>query len=549
MLFAVSALLTALICAPMFGGHLIYRDAVAVPRFSLTPSAFGIDGSAPRAVPQDAVLGLLSRLVDGGWLVAVLTAGAVCCAGVGYGTLARRLVPSAGTAGAVAGATVAIWNPYVAERLLQGHWSLLIGYAALGPTVIAVLDKRRWPLLGLFAVAGFTPTGSILALIVAAVVAVAVRAPRRDAALMTLGWLATASPWLVGSVVSSVSGSSGGAGAFALRAEPGLGSLGTAVGLGGIWNADAVPSSRTSWWAVVATGCLLVVIVAGCVEIARRKPGPVTRALGWLAVGAVTLTVLAATGPGLAVMDAALTHVPGAGLFRDTQKYLALAVPFVAVAAAACVAWLRRWVPGGFAVGAAVLLVIAPLPDLAWGVGGGVRPVTIPTDYAEVTSLIGSDDTTVAVWPADTVRSLTWTHGPSLSPLPRMVDAPVVSGRGLIVDGDAYDAPDGRSAEIVDALAAGDARALADLGVGWVIVEEAAVPAGLDAEEVFHGEHLRLLRIDGAAESPAPTIGTWAAAVVALVLWFAALIAGLVSAGQARLRRTASKPSAVDDHE
>jgi len=37
-----------------------------------------------------------------------------------------------------AGFTLAIWNPYVAERLLQGHWSLLLGYGCL-PWIATVM--------------------------------------------------------------------------------------------------------------------------------------------------------------------------------------------------------------------------------------------------------------------------------------------------------------------------------------------------------------------------------------------------------------------------
>lgn len=549
MLYLVSALLTALICAPLHGGYLIYRDAVAVPRFALTPSAFGIDGSAPRAVPQDAVLGVLSRVVDGGWLVALLTTAALFGAGIGYGKLARRLVPSAGTSGSVAAAVVAVWNPFVAERLLQGQWSLLLGYAALAPIVIAVADGHRWATLAWFAVAGFTPTGSVLAIVVAAVAAFATGTRRRGAAWMALSWLVTASPWLVGAVVSSASGSSGGASAFALRAEPGLGSVGTALGLGGIWNAEAVPASRTSAWAAVATVALMSVVVVGCVELRRTRHRTI-RALALLAGVTVLVTVLAATGPGLAVMDAALAHVPGAGLLRDTQKYLALAVPFVAVAAAAAVSRLRRSVPAGFAAGAVALLVIGPLPDLAWGVGGAIAPVRIPADYATVVGMIDDDGTGVALWPESSVRTLTWTRGPSLSPLPRMVDAPVISGGGLIVDGRTYDAPSGRTAEIMSAVRRGDVHALARLGIGWVISEEATPPGGLDAaDEVFHGEHLRLFRVSDASPAPTPGVLAWTSAITATLLWFAALLAGPAAWIQRRVAKTASKPSAVDDHE
>ena len=550
MLYLVSALLTALICGPLYGGHLVYRDAVAVPQFSLSAAAFGVDGSAPRAVPQDAVLGLASRIVDGGWLVALLTTAAVFGAGVGFGRLARRLVPQAGAAGAIAAAAVGIWNPFVAERLLQGHWSLLIGYATLGPIVLAVLDlgdRRSWRpavlLVGLFAAAGFTPTGSILALTIAGVTAIAARPGLRASLACGAGWVVTASPWLVAAAVSDASQSSSGASAFTLRAEPGLGPLGTAAGLGGIWNADAVPASRTTWWAVVATVVFLAVIFAGSVRLfASAEPtrsGERTRSrdpllvLAVLALVVVVLVTAFATGPGVAVMDALLAHVPGAGLLRDSQKYLALAVPFASLAVAAAVGALRRWVPGGFAASAIGLLILAPLPDLAWGVGGQIRSVTIPTDYTQVADVVGDGGgRSVALWPTATVRSLSWTGGPSLSPLPRMIDAPVVVDGALVVDGESLDAPSGRTADIVAVLdEGGDPARLARLGVAWVVSEEADPPVLLaaGADEVVTGDHLRLFHISGAEPAPSPSAVAWAAAISALTLWFVALAAGVIA--------------------
>ncbi|WP_132992467.1 hypothetical protein [Gordonia zhaorongruii] len=560
MLYAVSGLLTAIITGPLFGNYLLYRDAVAVPRFPLTAAAFGIDGGTPRAVPQDAVLGLASRIVDGGWLVALLTAAALFGAGIGFGKLAQRLVPRAGGAGAIAGAVVGIWNPFVAERLLQGQWSLLIGYAVLGPVILTVSgladqhdserSRRRGlvVLAGLFAVAGFTPTGSMLALIAAAVAAVVVRPDARTTLVAALAWLVTVSPWLVGAVVSNDAGSSGGAGAFALRAEPGLGSLGTALGLGGIWNADAVPGSRASWWAAVATVTFLAVMVAGSIDLFRRRSGSERIIAAPIVLAAVTVIVaLAATGPGIDVMDVLLHHVPGAGLFRDTQKYLALAVPFGATAAAAAVAWLRTWVPAGFAIVMVAVPIIAPLPDLAWGVGGGMRPVAIPDDYTQVTAAIGADPSgrngSVAVWPTDTVRQLSWTEHRSLSPLTRMADAPVIYGGVLVVDGERLDVPTGRTADVLRVLESGaDPTALARLGVGWVVIEEAAAPALLSsgADEVFTGPHVSLFRIPGASAAPSPGAGVWAAAIAALTLWFGAVVAGAVAAAtgvRERLRR------------
>lgn len=545
-LYAVSVLATAVICAPLFGGYLLYRDAVAVPRSPLTAAAFGIDGAAPRAVPQDALLAVMSTAIDGGLLVSGFTALALFAAGVGYGRLAQRLVPGAGTSGAVAAATLGIWNPFVAERLLQGQWSLLAGYAALGWVVCAVLDIRGAPgrpgvrpwarLAAIFALGGLTPTGSLLVLMVASVTVLAVGFPWNKVFLSLGLWLATSAGWLVGAAVSSNVGSSGGAATFALRGEPWLGTVGTALGLGGIWNDDAVPGSRTSPWALVATAAIILVVAVGVGQLfGKGRTDRTVTALGVLAAATMILVVVAATPPGLAAMDFLLAHVPGAGLLRDTQKYLALAVPFGTVAAAAAVVALRRLVPAGFAVAVVAALIVAPLPDLAWGVGGAVRPVAFPDDYARVASLIGADPAgrhgSVALWPAEQVRRLSWTHGPSLTPLPRMVNAPVVVSGALTVDGQTVDAPNGRTAEIVDAMnTVGGANRLADLGVGWVVVEEADPPAALaSATPVFAGDHLRAYRVDNAKPPPKPGESAWAAAIMAFALWVGAIIAGAAS--------------------
>lgn len=564
-LAGVSALLTALICAPLFGGYLLHRDAVAVPRFALTPAAFGIDGAPPRAVPQDGFLAAVSPWIDGGVLVATITALALVAAGIGYGRMAQRLLPGAGTAGALAAAIVALWNPWVAERLLQGHWSLLTGYAALGWIVCAVRDlrddpvRRRWAVLACWlAVAGFTPTGSLLALIVGVATALAVRLPPRRLLLTGAIWLITALPWLVATAFSdTATGPVGGAASFAARAETGLGTAGSVLSLGGIWNADAVPASRGFWWAAVASLCYLVVVVAGAAVLlctARGQPADsrtLTTALGALAAVTVVIVAVAATGPGLAMLEAALTHIPGAGLLRDTQKYLALTMPFVALAAAATAGWLRAWVPTGFAVAAIALLIVAPLPDLAWGVGGKLRPIQYPPDYAAVTDLIGRSGGTVALWPTAPMRHYPWNDAPSLSPLPRMLDATVVMSSRLTVDGDVLDPPTARTQAVIAALeSGGDPRRLGRLGVQLVVMEDSAAPPLLaaGADRIYSGPDLTVYRLPGSVTGfPPPPAFAWAATGTAHGLWLLCLLAGPLA--QLTSRRTRANSSAVAGQE
>ena len=71
---------------------------------------------------------LLQKLI----LVGVLVAG-----GIGAARLTERRSMVAG----LVALTLYQWNPFVAERLLIGHWPVLVGYAAL-PWV--VLSAQRW---------------------------------------------------------------------------------------------------------------------------------------------------------------------------------------------------------------------------------------------------------------------------------------------------------------------------------------------------------------------------------------------------------------------
>ncbi|MFZ2238989.1 MAG: hypothetical protein WAV90_05530, partial [Gordonia amarae] len=224
-LYAISTVLAVVILGPMLrslggGRYLLYRDAVSTPRSYVTDTALGVGGVPARSVPQDWLLAVLTPVVDGGIVVVTLLAVGLVLAGVGFGRLAAKVVPGSGHAGACAAAVVAVWNPFVAERLLQGHWSLLVSYAALGWLIVTVLDRpngwRGWVVLAaLFAWAGFTPSGSVLGAVVAvlAVVASGVsghRALNRGLAIAS-AWVVGALPWLVASLVGGATTTSSGA--------------------------------------------------------------------------------------------------------------------------------------------------------------------------------------------------------------------------------------------------------------------------------------------------------------------------------------------------
>ena len=189
--------------------------------------------------------------------------------------------------------------------------------------------------------------------------------------------------------------------AFAARAEPGLATLGSLASLGGIWNGEAVPASRTTLFAVVAAVVLLGVVAAGLPVVART---PAAVPLLILAAAAIVVPTLMATGPGLAAVESMVRALPGLGVVRDAQKWVALAVPGYALAAAGAVVTLRRWLPGFAAAAVCGLALIATLPDLAWGVGGKVVAVQYPPGWAAAAAVINADPRPVAVLPAGSMR-------------------------------------------------------------------------------------------------------------------------------------------------
>lgn len=731
---AGALLVTAPLLAP---GYLLLRDAVSTPRSYPTASALGLGDAAPRAVPQDALLAVLSAFVDGGLLVKTILVVALWAAGYGAAMLARELL-RASLGPQLVAATVALWNPYVAERLLQGHWSLLAGYAALpwtalaayrlrssatakrrrrilanapaqpgnglvgpaapqeaeraenappidttqhdrqagptgrdetplatpgaseppdgaapagisehpgGPTsagtsehsggstsagtpehphgatpadtpdkgqvdqprvtaptdtpgkhqadqprVTAPADtagkdqvdqplvtaaRRRsirtvsaWAALaGSFAAAGLTPTGALLAGVTAFALV-----HRRQLLPALVLWGAASAPWLAATALSGAGAEPSdpaGIAAFAARAEPGLGTLGSVAGLGGIWNAEAVPDSRTTPLAAIATLALLAIVALGVRAVASGGADPdnrhVRRALLLLAAIAVLFPALGATVWGMHALEWLVAHVPGAGLLRDTQKYVALAVPAYALCAAAgCAVAARRLSsapvdrpttahPAVTSAIAAVFvaLLVLPLYDLAWGAGGAVRAVHYPAGWQRVAERIdGPGD--VAVLPGGMFRKFRYSGpAPVLDPAPRMLPNDVLQTGELPVRGRTVSGEGARAGKVeAFLLQGGSAPDLARLGVGWVLVERTTPgPLGASAttlaqlERSYEDADLALYRVPGVVETRGSTTAQRSVIATAHLLWGALLVAsplvvlGIRARSRTRTRR------------
>ncbi|WP_265446762.1 hypothetical protein [Flexivirga meconopsidis] len=457
-------------------GYLLFYDLVFVPKLPLGDRTLGVDGSVPRAVPNDFVAALLSQLMPG-WLAQKLLLMAVfVVVGAGVGALSRTRL------GAASGALVAAWNPYVAERLAIGHWGYLLGYACLpflAAAAAACRDGRPrartrlgvWLLLS----ACTGSTGAVLGLIVVLCV-LAVPGPAQPARrrLRDLGWalliflLAGATWWYAYLVLApSQDSSSIGVEAFMSRADTPWGVVGSLLTGGGIWNSGVWFAGRDS---VVTSGLALLVVVTCVVLAVRDRVWRLGPALTGLAIAGLAGLLLAAASavPGLRdVMTAAVTSLPGGGLLRDAQKFVGLWVVLVAVLAGRLVERVReigeRAGSGrAMALGVAAIVALWPLitlTGLAWGAGGKWRAVSYPASYISMQERIDAlPPGDVAVFPWNLYRRYPWDHDlVVLDPWQRLLDRRVLVNDSLPLAG-------GRDVPGEDPDAAAVSRALAERG-------------------------------------------------------------------------------------
>ena len=279
---------------------------------------------------------------------------------------------------------------------------------------------------------------------------------------------------------------------------------------------------------------LLAIVVLG-LPVAIRRPAAVP--LLCLAAVAVVVPAAMATGPGLAALEATIRALPGLGVLRDGQKWVALAVPGYTLAGAAAVVALRQRLPAVATALICCAALVATLPDLAWGVGGKVSAVEYPPGWSTAAAMINADPRPVAVLPVDSMRSFEWAgDAPVLDPLPRWVRADVLSTGDLTIGGRTVPGEGQRARAVQQMLLSGaDRDQLAAAGVGWVVVESGDAADALALPIAYHDDDITLYRAGG-DHPQAPGRGIVLAAHLA---WLAMLVGGLAGL-LAGLRRRVS---------
>ena len=509
------------LCWPLLtrAGYPFARDLVFTPRLPLRAEALGLGTGSPRAAPLDAVVGLLGAVVDG----AVVGRVAVVLVLAAAGWAAHRLVRPLGVPARALAGGLAVWNPFVVERLGLGQWALLAGYAALFGVAAAVRrtdpdgQSRRGRAARLapwLALGALTPTGAVLVGVTTVVLGVR---SRRDAGLLALA-AAVQLPWLLPALLGGAGAVSDPAAvaAFSARSErPGPAVL-SLVGLGGIWDGQSVPGTRTGWLGYATTVLVLLVLVVA----ARRglAPSVVGRSAWWWGLGGLVLAALTSIGP-LGDVVADLTEVvPGLGLLRDAQKWLApfvvLTVVAAAVAANAGLAVARRRLPV-LAPTVLALVLVAPfvlLPDATVVVHRVLTPVTYPGELVAAADVVDGRPGLVASVPWRLYREYAWAgEYATYDPASRWLDARVVTSDDLVLGDRVVRGEDPLARAVGDVVTRpGPATAadLAALGVRWVLVavDDPAAPPLLAAlgstsgvERAVEGPAYALFGLPGAS--------------------------------------------------
>ncbi|HIW91051.1 MAG TPA: hypothetical protein H9870_05240 [Candidatus Corynebacterium avicola] len=495
------------------GDALLLRDMSVPPTMALNDLATGQDG-LPRAMPQDAVLAVLSPLIPPPVVVSIIMLACGVLGTCGAAILAHRFSSPTCSFVPFLAAGLTLWNPFVAERLLQGHWSV-VAAGVLLPTIALVVGRGSGRsvllVIPLLLVCALTPTGLILATVTALVACLMRPRGQRGvrAAALAVTAVVLSLPWAVTTLLNAGAtatlSDAAGADMFAARAEPWVGTLGALAGLGGVWNAEAVPASR-EWLAPVSTlaGVLLALTAVVVAVLLARRGRLQGTPLVVLALVAVVVPAVMATSPGLAITGWAIENVPGAGLVRDAQKFVVLALPGLIVLLAQVPVLVgrltdRTWVPQ-VSVLSLLVLVWAGVPALPRDVSE-VTPVAMDDRYSTVVDQVdqwaeapGNDDhPRTLLWPPGNYRMVA--DRPVLDPLLKMLPGSPVDPGYLIVDGELVDG-DADTVRLLGDLASGE-DSLAENDIDLVVVQDGGPEAATDTALEVLDRHELLWADDG----------------------------------------------------
>jgi hypothetical protein len=301
---------------------------------------------------------------------------------------------------------LAMLNPFVYDRLVEGQWGVVIATAGLLLLVAAWLSMRRsprpaaavWLALSVLLTLAFSAdfAGILLLLVVGlAFYAADWRNPvfRRwtlaagagAAGLSAYGVLAFFLSTSPASYQQVTHFGPADFSTFRSTPAPGFGVFPALAGLYGEWSERLgrylVADMQYPWWVGSTTVLVALAMVGALLDLG----------LGWLiALGVIGLIASAstATGPGLNLVITAAQHIPILGVYREPQKWdvlwllaLVVLVPAGAVRGAG---WLRKRIPQLGAAATALVaagVAAAVLAPAGWTALTATSTVVSPVQY------------------------------------------------------------------------------------------------------------------------------------------------------------------------
>lgn len=323
-----------------------------------------------------------------------------------------------------------IFNPFVYTRLVTGQWLVLLGYAFLPWTILAIWKflnkpalKSAWPVLAWLAAIGFTSihTLGFVALIAIVMFFVTIKTQVKQKLLwggaIIGAWVIVNLLWLIpllngtsktGQAIQTFGGSQ--LQAFATNGtifhSPAL----SALFLTGFW-ADkqgrySLPLNFGPVW-YIAAFLLFALMIVGLVYVIRKRDKlgisiAIAGFVAWILAVGIAWNV---TAPLTYFLH---QYVPLYAGYREPQKWLMLlAVSYAYLGAMGLVAIgavLQRRQLETYVTPVIIVALVLPLlfaPNLAWGAGGQLKSVQYPAGWAATATALKDvpDDTKILVLP------------------------------------------------------------------------------------------------------------------------------------------------------
>ena len=373
----------------------------------------------------------------------------VMVGGVG---LARACIKHLGTSvsAAMVAATLFVVNPFVYDRVLMGQLVLLLAYALLPFTLRSLIDLvnvgSRSSLLsslawtGLIALVDLHIGGmSLLLLLLAILMSPSAPLAKLMRCLAVVGVLIALNfYWLIPASLANESARLGAGDLIAYAPRPRSARiLAHVLLLHGAWRTEFTSPLASS--PVLFLGAFLPLLASACVglfaSLTMARHSRLAKLLGMSALISIVLAMGTSFPATSWFTQLLFDHVPGYGIFREPQKWVALLAFSYAILAAFGVDKICGEVHGRaprFAslVAIGVLLPIAATSTMWWGFDGQLQTSEFPDDWAKANEITRSQSGRLLFLPWNLYQPLPFAGNRSIaSPAERFFDMPVlVSG-------------------------------------------------------------------------------------------------------------------------